>query len=63
VATPGYQSRTALYHLGLALASLAALGWAGWSGGVSPAVGLALTAGTNALIAAEKWNLLRKGKA
>jgi hypothetical protein len=62
VATEGYQRRTALYHLGLALACMAAVGWAGWSGGISPVAGLLLTAGTNLLIGWEKARLLREGK-
>jgi hypothetical protein len=62
VADEAYQVRTSVYHAGLALAALLAAGWAWRSGGVSPLVGLVLSGGTNALIALEKWRLLRRGR-
>lgn len=61
MADEAYQRRTSLYHAALALAALLAAGWAWWSGGVSPALGLVLSGVTNALIAAEKYRLLRRG--
>jgi hypothetical protein len=59
---PKYQRHTALYHLGLALACLLAVAWSMWYSGISPVVSLILTAVTNALIAWEKRDLLKRGK-
>jgi hypothetical protein len=59
---PKYQRHTALYHLGLAMACLIAVAWSMWYSGISPVVSLILTAITNALIAWEKQDLLKRGK-
>jgi uncharacterized membrane protein YGL010W len=59
---PKYQRHTALYHIGLAVACLIAVAWSMWYSSISPVVGLILTAVTNALIAWEKRDLLKRGK-
>jgi uncharacterized membrane protein YGL010W len=59
---PKYQRHTAIYHIGLAMACLIAVAWSMWYSGISPVVGLILTAVTNALIAWEKRDLLKRGK-
>jgi CHASE2 domain-containing sensor protein len=59
---PKYQRHTAIYHIGLAVACLIAVAWSMWYSGISPVVSLILTAVTNALIAWEKQDLLKRGK-
>jgi hypothetical protein len=64
VSDPRYQRRTGAYHIGLSGACLLALAGLAWCGALNAgsAVGLALTAITNAFIGREKFSLLRRGE-